>query len=308
MSGSDGSILARVSERLPQLRRSEQKVARAVLDDPAATMRSTVGGLAAAAGVSEPTIIRFAGAVGCEGFADLKLQLAQEVALGVPATQSAIEAGDDVTAITAKIFDFSVTSLAHTRRNLDAERIEQAVEALAGARDIAFVGLGASGIVAQDAQQKFPLFGVPCSAPVDHHQQYLTAAVAGPGTVLVAISNVGRTGTILHAVRTARARGATTVGISGGPTPLLELCDVPIVVEALDNTDVSTPTISRLAQLVVVDVLATAVFLRREGDAIADIRVAKAGLADLRRTPIRDLPPSVDSAADDAHRQRRDDA
>ncbi|WP_370325533.1 SIS domain-containing protein [Euzebya sp.] len=298
MSSATDGVLARIADRLDDLRRSEQKVARTVLDDPGVAMRSTVSGLAALAGVSEPTIIRFTNAVGCDGFADLKLQLAQELALGVPATQSALQADDDVASITSKIFDFSVTSLAHTRRNLDGRRIEQAVDALACARDITFIGLGASGIVAQDAQQKFPLFGVPCAAPVDHHQQYLSAAVADPRSVVVAFSNVGRTGTVLHAVRTARSRGATTIGVSGGPTPLLDICDIPIVVEALDNTDVYTPTISRLAQLVVVDVLATAVFLRRDEQALTDIRAAKAGLAHLRRTPVPELVHAPHDADD----------
>ena len=29
---------------------------------------------------------------------------------------------------------------------------------------------------------RFPLFGVPCQAPVDAHQQFMAAVLAGPGT------------------------------------------------------------------------------------------------------------------------------
>lgn len=283
MSMPSAGILELVSERLTVLRRSEQKVAHTVLADPAGVLKMTVADLARAAEVSEPTVIRFATALGCDGFPDFKLHLAQSLALGIPATHSVITPDDDVAATVSKVFDYSVTSLDHARRRLDVERVGEAVDALAQARHVVFLGLGASGIVALDAEQKFPLFGVPCSAPIDSHQQFLSASMAGEGTVVVAISNVGRTTSILDAVRIARRGGATTIGLSGGQTPLLALCDIPIVVEALDNTDVYTPSISRLAQLVVIDVLATSVALRR--DDRDRLRKMKRQLTRLRTAP-----------------------
>jgi len=61
------------------------------------------------------------------------------------------------------------------------------------ARRIDFFGFGASGIIALDAQQKFPLFGVPCLAHTDSHQQFTAAAMTQPGDVAVAIPNTGNT-------------------------------------------------------------------------------------------------------------------
>jgi RpiR family transcriptional regulator, carbohydrate utilization regulator len=104
---------------------------------------------------------------------------------------------------------------------------------------------------------------VPCSAPVDQHQQIIAAAMAGGSTVVVAISNTGRSAATLQAAELARANGAATAGIVGGPGPLRDLVDVAIEIEALENTDIFTPTTSRLTQLTVIDALATAVALRR---------------------------------------------
>jgi DNA-binding MurR/RpiR family transcriptional regulator len=56
-----------------------------------------------------------------------------------------------------------------------------------------FVGAGASGIVAQDAQQKFPLFRVPCQAPADHHQQFIAASLSVESTVVGALSHTAGT-------------------------------------------------------------------------------------------------------------------
>lgn len=277
-----GTVLERINKGLESLRRSERKVADAVLADPHAVVRMTLAELAEAVGVSQPTIVRFANAIGCDGFHDFRIQLAQSVALGIPATQSVIGAQDDTATTVSKIFDFSITSLDHVRRHLDLVALDRAVTAIAAADRVVFVGLGASGIVAMDAEQKFPLLGVPCSALIDTHQQFMAASTSTPGTVLVAISHTGRTTSILDTVRVAQARGATVVGITGGLSPLAELCDIPLIVESLDNTDVYTPTISRLAQLVVVDTIATMTLLRRDESALGDIRDMKTLLAQMR--------------------------
>jgi RpiR family transcriptional regulator, carbohydrate utilization regulator len=128
-----------------------------------------------------------------------------------------------------------MTGDGHARHALDVDALESAIDLLAGADDILFLGFDASGIVAQDAQQKFPLFGAPCSAPADAHQQFVAVSLAGPGTVVVAISNTGRTASILEAVAVARENRAQTIGISGKRRLLLEQVDIPIVVETLET-------------------------------------------------------------------------
>jgi RpiR family transcriptional regulator, carbohydrate utilization regulator len=275
-------LLDVIASTRPRMRRSEQKVAETVLADPNAAIHSSMAELAEASGVSEPTVMRFCTAVGCDGFQVFKLQLAQSLAFGIPATHSAIQRTDGSVELVEKIFDYTISSLEHARRNLDQAQLDRAVELLLDAREILFIGFGASGIAAQDAQQKFPLFGVPCSAPADAHQQFIAASVAGPGTVVVAISNTGRTRSIIDCVEVARAHGARAIGISGGPTPLLERCDAQVVVETLENTDFYTPTISRLATLVVIDVLATAVVLRQPPEHIERLREMKKGLTAMR--------------------------
>lgn len=276
------ALLDVIAASRPRLRRSEQKVARTVLADPNAAIHSSMAELAEASGVSEPTVMRFCTAVGCDGFQTFKLRLAQSLAFGIPATHSAIQRTDSSVELVEKIFDYTISSMEHARRNLDKAALDRAVELLLAAREILFIGFGASGIAAQDAQQKFPLFGVPCSAPADAHQQFIAASVAGPGTVMVAISNTGRTRSVIDCVEAARAGGARTIGISGGATPLLDHCDVSLIVETLENTDFYTPTISRLATLVVIDVLATAVVLRQPADHIERLRVMKESLTAMR--------------------------
>ena len=69
-----------ISDTLPALRKSERKVADFVLKSPLNVIRMRIVDLAKQAGVSEPTVVRFCRAVGCRGFQDFKMALAQQLA------------------------------------------------------------------------------------------------------------------------------------------------------------------------------------------------------------------------------------
>ena len=280
---STDTLLERITRQLPHLRRSEQRVAAIVLDNPVGAVQFTMAGLAEAAEVSEPTVMRFCASVGCEGFQDFKIQLAQTLALGLPVTHSSISAEDSSADLAEKIFDHTISSLDRARRTLDSGAVEDAVTALLDATDILFVGFGASGIIAQDAQQKFPLFGVPCQAPEDFHQQFIAATMSGPRSVTVAISNTGHTEQTLIVAEAAKKAGATVISLTGRTSPLSELADIALVARTFEDTDVYTPSTSRLAGLVVVDVLATGVALRRSPEHTAAIRRMKSELASMRQ-------------------------
>src|SRR5258708_17865138 len=152
-----------------------------------------------------PTGMRFCGAIGFIGFQDFKVRLAQSVALGMPATHSVILPADSPEVIANKIFDYSMNSLDWARKQLDTRALQKAVDLLLAAKRIEFFGFGASGIVALDAQQKFPLFGVPCTAHCDSHQQFIAASMVKSGDVVVAISNTGHTKGVIEAPKTAPA-------------------------------------------------------------------------------------------------------
>lgn len=278
------NIIEVVRTQLSDLRKSERKVANQVLADPRRILGATLAQTAAIAAVSEPTVIRFCVAVGCEGFQDFKLRLAHSLALGTPATHSVLLDTDSPEAVLEKIFDYTITSLDWARHHMDKQALGEAIDILQKATAIEFFGFGASGIVARDAQQKFPLFGVPCGAQLDSHQQIMAASMLKPGNVAVVISNTGRTRSILDVAQLARKSGANVIGIVGSPSPLIEHCDVAIVAETLENTNIYTPTISRIAALVVIDILSTAVALRRDSRYQERFQTMKRHLNELRFT------------------------
>jgi len=282
---TNDNLLETIKRQLPALKRSQAKVAQFVLENPAEVTEMRLSDIAARTQVSEPSVMRFCASIGCTGYQDMKIALARSLAYARSTSHSAISEVDDVGDVIDKILDFNLSSLNWVRSKLDQDQIVKAVDALSAARQVQFFGFGASGVAAIDAQQKFPLFGKPCGAAVDSHQMMITSAMLQKGDAVVVISNTGTTRELLQVVKVARERGAVVIGISGHlETPLLQRCDIPIAVETLENTDLYTPTISRIAVMVVIDILSILTSLRLPGDHREKIREMKALLSDFRST------------------------
>ena len=83
--------------------------------------------------------------------------------------------------------------------------------------------------------------------------------------IAIAVAAGGKrvTPAMIEAAKTALASGASVIGIVGKEGALVDHCTVVLLVETLENTDVYTPTISRLAALTLIDILATSVVIRR---------------------------------------------
>jgi len=276
------TILDRIRDDLEALRKSERKVAAAVMNDPEAAMQSSIAALARRAGVSEPTVNRFCRNIGCSGFPDLKLKLAQGVARGTPFVSSHVEPGDDAEAYVGKIFGATAEALARAGRTIDKKAVARAVAAIAAAKRLLFFGVGGSGAVATDALHKFVRLDVPSVAHADVMLQRMAAAGLGKEDVLVVISNTGRTIPLLEVTKIAAGRGATVIGITAPGSPLADACRIVIGVEPLEDTDIYTPMVSRIAHLTVIDVLATGVILARGAGFQKNLSRIKKSLRDTR--------------------------
>ena len=115
-------------------------------------------------------------------------------------------------------------------------------------------GVGASGIVALDLQQKLHRIGRVAFAWPDPHMALTSAALLTQGDVAVAISHSGATQDTVDALALADRNGATTVAVTNFPrSPLAELGDHVLTTAARETTFRSGATASRLAQLTVVD-------------------------------------------------------
>lgn len=273
-----GAVIARVAQALPMLRRSERDVAELILEDPAAALQWSIAEAAQRAGVSQPTVARFATAMGFSGFREFKLHLAQSIATGVRYVHSDVEADDTPERVVPKVFDRAVGALIDVRNHLDPQAVARAVAMLAAARRIECFGVGNSAVVAHDAQHKLLRFGIPCSASADPHAMSMVATVIGPGDVVLAISASGRTVDMVDSARAALRAGAAVISITSSTSPLARASTLSLHVDVQEDTDVYTPMASRLAHLVVIDALCVGVALTLGSEAIDRLERVKQSL------------------------------
>jgi RpiR family transcriptional regulator, carbohydrate utilization regulator len=277
-----GSWLRHIAAVREQLSTAEQRVAALVLAQPHELLNQSIGTVARLAGVSEPTVIRCCRSLGCAGFSDFKMRLAQSMATGQAFVHADVGPGDSIAELAAKVFNKAAGTLLQVRGQLDPLRLEFAVDLLAAARRVEFYGLGSSGIVAADAQHKFFRLGLPSAAYSDAHVHGMAATMLRPGDVVVAISASGRTVDLLSSVALARESGADVIGITALGSPLARECTVALEIVVDEDTDIYTPMTTRLAQLAVVDVLAIGVALRQGPELLTRLQRAKESLRSKR--------------------------
>jgi RpiR family carbohydrate utilization transcriptional regulator len=259
------SFTQHISDNLDALRRSERKVAEYVLANATSVIHMRIVDLATEAEVSEPTVVRFCRGIGCDGFQDFKLKLAQQLASSPTIGRVAVTDTDNSITYSQKVFDSSIDVLINVRDQIDTQEISKAVDAIFNARHVLFFGFGGSSAVCVDAQHRLFRLGLACHAHSDPHLQTMAALSLGPQDVVIAVSQSGRTKALLDSIREVKRRGATVISLSPADTPVLIQADIPLTIDAKDSFDVYSPLTTRIAHLVVIDVIAAGI-AQRMGD------------------------------------------
>ncbi|NIB39472.1 transcriptional regulator HexR [Pseudomaricurvus alkylphenolicus] len=275
----------RISEALETMRKSERKVADYVLKNPTDIIHMRIVDLASEAQVSEPTVVRFCRAIGCDGFQDFKLNLAQQLAASPSFGQIAVTDQDSIADFSHKVFDSTIDTLLQVRDKLDASVLDKAVSAICNANRVEFYGFGASGAVAADAQHKFFRLQLATAAHSDPHIQNMSAMSMQPGDVIVAISQSGRTKALIHSMDMVKQAGGIAIAIAPSGTPVIQNATIPIVVDVEEDIEIYTPLSSRIAHLVMIDVLAIGVAQRKGSELQDHLFKLKQGLRPLRIQP-----------------------
>jgi RpiR family carbohydrate utilization transcriptional regulator len=275
-----------LQESYEHLRKSEKKVADYVMQKRSAVVQMRIVDLAAAAEVSEPTVVRFCRALGFDGFQDFKLTLAQSVATNNSYQQFRLDSRDSVEEFKEKIFDSTVGNLVRVKHDLDADNLERAIQALAQTRRVDCYGFGASAPICSDAQHKFFRLNLSATAYSDPHLQTMAAVTLQEGDVVIAISQTGRTRDLLHTTQLALDAGATVIALCPSHTPLAELAPIPLFIDLDGDKELGTLMSSRITQMVVIDVLVVGVTMKLGAETMAHLKTIKRSLRGLR-TPLK---------------------
>lgn len=271
-----------ITDALPGLNKSERKVAEAILSDPESATGSSIASLAKRANVSEPSVNRFCKRFSTAGFPDFKLKLAKSLVSGVRFVNRNVDPNDTVESYTPKIFDSTINDLALIRDSIDHSVVNAVVDQLIQAKRVYFFGLGTSGSVARDAENKFFRFNLPVSFHDDVLMMRMLASTGSAGDVFFVISHTGRTKEIIDIAEIASNNGATVIALTSSSSPLTAVSSIALEVDVPENTDEYMAMTSRIVHLVVLDVLATGFTLRRGPDFLPHLEKIKNSLKPTR--------------------------
>ena len=275
VDGNVLSVLGRV-----RLGGAEQRAADFMRAQADALTRMSITQVAAGAGVSEPTVVRLCRRLGCTGFPDLKLRVAEGLASGTPYVHREVAIDDELSLVVDKMIDSTLRAVADCRDWLDRAALERAIELLRQARRIDCFGVGLATAWALDAQIKLMRLGVPAIWYPDGQTQAMAATGLRPGDVALVLTIRGSALDLLRAARIARQGGASVIGIARPGTPLQACCDVFLAVECAEDTEIYTPSQSRLLVLMMVDLLTTGLMASLGSEVVGRLRKVKESVAE----------------------------
>ncbi|SHK52641.1 transcriptional regulator, RpiR family [Paramaledivibacter caminithermalis DSM 15212] len=249
------------------------------MDNPVEVIELSIKKLAKKCNTSEATIIRFCRTLNLGGYQDLK------IALSVDITQiekkekiihDVIEADDNVKEILNKISVGNIKAIEDTKKVLNVDNLEEAIDAVNKAKSIYIFSAGASSVVALDAQYKFARINIPVVMYFDSHMQLTSCVHLTEKDVAIAISNSGRTKDVIKALSIAKEKGATTIAITQyGQSPVVKVSDITLFTANVENNFRSGAMASRIAQLNIIDSLFIGVACKRYDDVIRHLKVTR---------------------------------
>ena len=280
---SSTPLLQLMQSDMIRLSKSDKKLTTIILSDPSSVIHQSIAALATRAEISEPTVNRFCHKLGCDGYPDFKLRLAQEISSNGQMFVENLTQGDDSSMVIQKIMSSIQSSIQSLASSIDPKALDEAATSIAECKTVNFFGMGASSSVALDAQHKFFRFGMPVSAHTDFINQRMMCSMMDEQDVAVFISYTGRTEAMIVNAKIARERGATLIGITSNSSPLSAQCGAVLNAVTAEDTDLFTPMTSRIIHLAVIDMLATSVALKLGASVEDNIKSIKKNLA-LTRT------------------------
>lgn len=271
-------MLDKIKSAIETLSPAETRVAVWLSDHPRQGLEASLAQVARAAGTSEPTVVRFCRSLGLTGFRELKIRLAESLSRPEGYVHRDVLPDDSAADAAGKVIDSAIRALIEVRRGISGLPLDGLVEAMAGARQLVFAGLGASGHVARDARQKFFRLGIPCSLATDEPTILQSAAIASANDLYLFVSHTGARGDLVRAAGMARAQGACVVAVTDGSSALAREATYLLDSHSTEDTNLYTPMASRLAQLVLLDAVQVGLALRMGDEAAAKLRAAKLAL------------------------------
>lgn len=266
------SIGESVRRAYPSLTRKHQQLARLLIQDEPAVAFVSAAALGARAKVDAATVVRFARAIGFEGYAHLQKAIRRRLPR-YPTFVEKIEhdgSPSSNVAILERAFEQDSENLKRAVATLDREDFSGSVSLLAAARRIVIASGGVSQAPAGYLASSLRMIGldireVPPGISLAHELAHVDA-----NDVVVAIGFYRYLATTAGALRRAAARGARRIAITDNLlSPLAGLAEHALIVPV----ESASHRVSLAAPMALIHALVAAVSARRRDETVRSLRL-----------------------------------
>ncbi len=261
-------LIAKLNRSGKKLSKSHRRIAEYIAQHYDKAVSMTASRLGEAAGVSESTVVRFAVAMGYEGYPALQQNLQELVRHRLTATQRfemVSEIGEG--SVLSTVLKADMQNIRSTIEDIDEAAFSEAARAISGSRRLYILGLRSAAPLAEFAGYylHYILDDVRVVA-AGSTDVFESISRIEKGDVLLAISFPRYSSRTIEAMHFARIRGAQVIGITDGPmSPLHEAADICLSV----RTDMASFVDSMAAPMSVINALIVALGLKNR-DAVAE--------------------------------------
>ena len=256
-------MIDRLNQSGKRLSKGHRKIAQYIVEHYDKAVFMTASKLGESVGVSESTVVRFASAMGYEGYPQLQRSLQELVSHRLTANQRfEMSTEIDPREALSVVLKSDVQNLRATMEQMDAAVFEDVVNRLLSARAIYVMGLRSAAPLAQ-------FMGYYLNYIFDNVHRVSSGATdvfeeiskLKENDVLVGISFPRYSSRTLEAMRFAKRCGAQVVAITDGPmSPLADMADATLTA----RTDMASFVDSLAAPLSLINALLVALGLHRK--------------------------------------------
>jgi DNA-binding MurR/RpiR family transcriptional regulator len=212
-------LISRLNQSGKKLSKSHRRIAECIVNRYDKVAFMTASRLGEYVGVSESTVVRFASALGYEGYPQLQKALQEIIRHRLTASQRFEMTSDmDHTQVITKVFKADMQNIRNTMDEMNLKLFEEVIDEILRARQIYVLGQRASAPLAQFMAHYlgyiFSNVKLVTSGISDIFEQL---SRIGEDDLLIGISFPRYTRHTINGMRFARSRGASLVAITDGP-------------------------------------------------------------------------------------------
>ena len=265
------SILKQLEEPNFKATKSDKVLIKYIKENIEDVFYKSISQIAKESGIGEATITRFSKKMGYSGLQDFKVTLAREISglKNRKIINRSIENDEGVMESARKLFNSNIRILENTFNIIDGNNIEKATDMIINAKKVFFIGIGYSGMTAEDSNYKFSRIGFNCMSLDSSHNMIMMASLMDEDDVIVAISHSGETDEIIKTVNIAKANGASVISVTEDKSSRLrDVSDVNLGYFSGESILETGSISSKLAQFFIIDLVYTQVVKEKSAEVV----------------------------------------